>query len=62
MLSLDDRERLAEIQDQLLRLYVLRRYAAEDGDLRRLRAIDREIAPLETERQSIRRWDRVGAA
>jgi hypothetical protein len=62
MLSLDDRERLAEIQDQLLRLYVLRRYAAEDGDLRQLRAIDREIAPLELERQSLRRWDTIGTA
>ncbi|MGD9616559.1 MAG: hypothetical protein AB7H90_15255 [Alphaproteobacteria bacterium] len=62
MLSLEDRERLTEVQEQLLRLYVLRRYALEDGDLWKLRTIDKKIAPLEMERQTLRRWDTVGAA
>ncbi len=62
MLSLDERERLTEIQEQLLRLYVLRRYAIEDGDGRRTRTINSEIATLERERQSLRRGDTNKAA
>jgi len=62
MLLIEDRERLTEIYDRLLRLYVLRRDATDDGDLRRLQAVNKEIAPLEAERESIRRWDTVGAA
>ena len=62
MLLIEDRERLTEIYDRLLRLYVLRRDATDDGDLRRLQAVNQEIAPLEAERQSIRRWDTVGTA
>ena len=62
MLLIEDRERLTEIYDRLLQLYVLRRDATDDGDLRRLQAVNKEIAPLEAERQSIRRWDTVGAA
>ena len=62
MLPIEDRERLTEIYDRLLQLYVLRRDATDDGDLHRLQAVNKEIAPLEAERQSIRRWDTVGAA
>ena len=62
MLLIEDRERLTEIYDRLLQLYVLRRDATDDGDLRRLQAVNKEIAPLEAERQSIRRWNTVGAA
>ena len=62
MLLIEDRERLTEIYDRLLQLYVLRRDATDDGDLRKLQAVNKEIAPLEAERQSIRRWDTVGAA
>ena len=62
MLLIEDRERLTEIYDRLLQLYVLRRDATDDGDLRRLQAVNQEIAPLEAERQSIRRWDTVGTA
>ena len=62
MLLIEDRERLTEIYDLLLQLYVLRRDATDDGDLRRLQAVNQEIAPLEAERQSIRRWDTVGTA
>jgi hypothetical protein len=62
MLLIEDRERLTEIYDRLLQLYVLRRDATDDGDLHRLQAVNKEIAPLEAERQSIRRWDTVGAA
>jgi hypothetical protein len=62
MLSPDERERLTEVQDQLLRLYVLRRYALEDRDVSKARTIQSEIALLEKERQSIRRWDTVGVA
>jgi hypothetical protein len=62
MLSREERERLTEVQDQLLRLYVLRRYATESGDLRRLRSINKEIASFEAERLSMRRWDTVGTA
>ena len=62
MLLIEDRERLTEIYDRLLQLYVLRRDATDDGDLRRLQAVNQEIAPLEAERQSIRRWDTVGSA
>jgi hypothetical protein len=61
MLSREERERLTEVQEDLLKLYVLRRHAFEDGDVRRARTIEKEIAPLERERQSIRRWDTVGA-
>ena len=62
MLPIQDRERLTEIYDRLLQLYVLRRDASDDGDVGKLRAVDKEIAPLEAERQSIRRWDTAGAA
>jgi hypothetical protein len=62
MLPIEDRERLTEIYDRLLQLYVLRRDAADNGDVRKLRAVNKEIAPLEAERQSIRRWDTAGAA
>jgi len=62
MLLIEDRERLTEIYDRLLQLYVLRRDATDDGDLHRLQAVNKEIAPLEAERQSIRRWNTVGAA
>ena len=62
MLLIEDRERLTEIYDRLLQLYVLRRDATDNGDLRKLQAVNKEIAPLEAERQSIRRWDTVGAA
>jgi len=55
MLLIEDRERLTEIYDRLLQLYVLRRDATDDGDLHRLQAVNKEIAPLEAERQSIRR-------
>jgi hypothetical protein len=54
MLSLEERERLTEIQDQLMELYVLRRYAVEDGDERRTQTINKEIAASERERQSLR--------
>ena len=62
MLLIEDREQLTEIYDRLLQLYVLRRDATDDGDLHRLQAVNKEIAPLEAERQSIRRWNTVGAA
>ena len=62
MLSFEERERLTEVQERLLKLYVTRRYAVEDGEGRRVRTINKEIAVLERERQSIRRWDTVGAA
>jgi hypothetical protein len=62
MLLIEDRERLTEIYDRLLQLYLQRRDATDDGDLRKLQAVNKEIAPLEAERQSIRRWDTVGAA
>jgi hypothetical protein len=54
MLSLEEREHLTEIQDRLLKLYVLRRYAAEDGDGGKTRTLNKEIATLERERQTIR--------
>ena len=57
MLLIEDRERLTEIYDRLLQLYVQRRDATDDGNLRKLQAVNKEIAPLEAERQSIRRWD-----
>ena len=60
MLSFEERERLTEIQDQLLKLYVLRRYAVEDGNGRKTRTINKEIATLERERHSFRQWDTVG--
>ena len=62
MLSFEERERLTEVQERLLKLYVTRRYAAEDGEGRRVRTINKEIATLERERQFIRQWDTVGAA
>ena len=62
MLSFEERERLTEVQERLLKLYVTRRYAVEDGEGRRVRTINKEIAALERERQSIRRWDTVGVA
>ena len=62
MLSFEERERLTEVQERLLTLYVTRRYAVEDGEGRRVRTINKEIATLERERQSIRQWDTVGAA
>ena len=62
MLLIEDRERLTEIYDRLLQLYVQRRDATDDGDLRKLQAVNKEIAPLEAERQLIRRCDTVGAA
>ena len=62
MFLIEDRERLTEIYDRLLQLYVLRRDATDDGDLRKLQAVNKEIAPLEAERQSIRRWHTVGVA
>ena len=62
MLLIEDRERLTEIYDRLLQFYVLRRDATDDGDLHRLQAVNKEIAPLEAEWQSIRRWNTVGAA
>jgi len=62
MLSFEERERLTEVQERLLKLYVTRRYAVEDGEGRKVRTINKEIAALERERQSIRRWDTVGAA
>jgi len=62
MLSGEEREYLTEVQERLLKCYVLRRYASKDGELCRLRSINKEIATLEAERQSIRRWDTVGAA
>ena len=54
MLSFEERERLTEVQERLLTLYVTRRYAVEDGEGRRVRTINKEIAALERERQSIR--------
>ena len=62
MLSFEERERLTEVQERLLTLYVTRRYAVEDGEGRRVRTINKEIAALERERQSIRQWDTVGVA
>jgi len=62
MLSFEERERLTEVQERLLKLYVTRRYAVEDGEGRRVRTINKEIAALGRERQSIRRWDTVGVA
>ena len=62
MLSQEERERLTEVQEQLLRLYILRRYAVESGDSSKVRTIQKEIALLEKERQSIRQWDTIGAA
>ena len=54
MLSFEERERLTEVQERLLKLYVTRRYAVEDGEGRGVRTINKEIAALERERQSIR--------
>ena len=62
MLSFEERERLTEVQERLLKLYVTRRYAVEDGEGRGVRTINKEIAALERERQSIRQWDTVGVA
>ncbi len=62
MLPIESRERLTEIYDRLLQLYVLRRDASDDGDVRRLQGVNKEIAPLEAERQLIRRLDTVGIA
>ena len=62
MLTIKDRERLTEVYDRLLQLCVLRQDATDDGDVRKLRAVNEQIAPLAAERQSLRRWDTVGAA
>jgi hypothetical protein len=62
MLPIESRERLTEIYDRLLQLYVLRRDASDDGDVRKLQGVNKEIAPLEAERQLIRRLDTVGIA
>jgi hypothetical protein len=35
MLSPEERERLTEVHERLLKLYIFRRYAVEDGDGRR---------------------------
>ena len=62
MLPIESRERLTEIYDRLLQLYVLRRDASDDGDVRKLQGVNKAIAPLEAERQLIRRLDTVGIA
>jgi hypothetical protein len=62
MLTKEERDLLVEVQDRLLELYVRRDYAKKAQDLAQVRALDREIALVETQRAELRRWEMAGAA
>ena len=62
MLKKEERDLLIDIQDRLLELYVRRDHANKTQDLAQLRALDREIALVETQRAELRRWEMAGAA
>ena len=62
MLTKEERDLLVDVQDRLLELYVCRDYAKKAQDLAQLRALNREIALVETQRAELRRWEMAGAA
>ena len=62
MLTKEERNLLIDVQDRLLELYVHRDHAKKAQDLARLRALDREITLVETQRAELRRWEMAGAA
>jgi hypothetical protein len=62
MLTKEERNLLVDVQDRLLELYVHRDHAKKAQDLAQLRALDREIALVETQRAELRRWEMAGAA
>ena len=62
MLTQEERDLLVDIQDRLLELYVRRENANRTADLAELRAVNQEIAVVETQRKELRRWEMAGAA
>ena len=62
MLTPEEQDLLVDIQDRLLELYVHREHAKNTGDLMELRAVNQEIAVVETQREELRRWEMAGAA
>jgi hypothetical protein len=62
MLTQEERDLLTDIQDRLLELYVIRENANRTADLTTLRAVNKEIAVVEAQREELRRWEMAGAA
>jgi hypothetical protein len=57
MLTPAQEELLTEIYDLLLKLYVSRKEANDQGDWNRVNALEKEIARVEAQRTSIRQWE-----
>ena len=62
MLTPEARALLAEVQDRLLELYVLREQANKTGNPEGRSSIEADIAEAEAEREEIRRLDTIGSA
>lgn len=56
-MTAEERERLIDIQDRLIDLYVQRREARDAEDWRRMRTVQTEIYEAEAERKELIYWD-----
>jgi len=57
MLTPAQEDLLTEIYDLLLKLYVFRKEAKDQGDWDRVNALEKEIARVEAQRISLRQWE-----
>ncbi|MBV9861080.1 MAG: hypothetical protein JO267_02915 [Alphaproteobacteria bacterium] len=61
-LTAAQRDRLVEIYDRLLELYVAREEAANEGDYLRVEDLQREIDTLLRTKSAIKNWAVLGSA
>jgi hypothetical protein len=62
MLTVEERARIAELQDLLIDRFVAHREAVEDGHNDNARSLEGEIGDLLREKEEIEKWATVGSA
>jgi hypothetical protein len=61
-LTLEERTRIAELQDLLIECFVERKKAVADGQEERVRTVEAEIDSLLREKKEIEEWAVLGSA
>jgi hypothetical protein len=62
LLTAEERARIIDIQDLLIRLFIEHREAVENEDYRRARTLQSEIDNLLQEKEQIEKWATAGSA
>ena len=62
LLTLEERARITELQDQLIDRFVEHREAKAEGEEERVKELEAEIDNLLREKQEVERWATLGSA